>query len=97
MINSQTLVHILESGLQDSTSVVSVMEHVLKSLKKQHPGMTDVYFRQDNAGCYHCANTILSCNSLSERPGSGSDKLTSATHREGRGPVTERRLKSNLM
>ena len=31
MINSQTLVHILESGLQDSTAVVSVMEHVLKS------------------------------------------------------------------
>ena len=44
-LESQTLVHILESGLQDSTAVVSVMEHVLKSLKEQHPEMTDVYFR----------------------------------------------------
>ena len=68
-LESQTLVHILESGLQDSSTVVSVMEHVLKSLKEQHPEMIDVYFRQDNAGCYHCANTILSCNALSEKTG----------------------------
>ena len=32
-LEAQTLVHILESGLQDSTGVVSMMEHVLKSLK----------------------------------------------------------------
>ena len=68
-LEAQTLVHILESGLQDSTAVVSMMEHVLKSLKTQHPELTDAYFRQDNAGCYHCANTILSCNALSQKTG----------------------------
>ena len=68
-LEAQTLVHILESGLQDSIAVVSMMEHVLKSLKTQHPELTDAYFRQDNAGCYHCANTILSCNALSQKTG----------------------------
>ena len=32
-LEAQTLVHILESGLQDSTAVVSMIEHLLKSLK----------------------------------------------------------------
>ena len=32
-LEAQTLVHILESGLQVSTAVVSMMEHVLNSLK----------------------------------------------------------------
>ena len=68
-IEAQTLVHILESGLQDSIAVVSMMDHVLKSLKTQHPELTDAYFRQDNAGYYHCANTILSCNALSQKTG----------------------------
>lgn len=68
-LESQTLVHILESGLQDSPAVVSIMQHILQSLKGQHPEITDVYFRQDNAGCYHCANTILSCKEVSENTG----------------------------
>ena len=37
------------------------MQHVLSILKSQHLEVTTAYFRQDNAGCYHCASTVLSC------------------------------------
>ena len=36
-LESQTFIHILQTGLQDSTAVVLIMDHVLRSLKKQHP------------------------------------------------------------
>ena len=47
---AQTFVHIIESSLQDSRTVVTVMEHVLRTLKNEHPGLTRVVYRQDNAG-----------------------------------------------
>lgn len=65
----QTFIHILQTGLQDSTAVVLIMGHVLRSLKKQHPEIVRSFFRQDNAGCYHSAQTILSVNILSKRSG----------------------------
>ena len=68
-LESQTFIHVLQSGLQDSTAVVLIMDHVLRSLKKQHPEIVSSVFRQDNAGCYHSAETILSVNILSKRSG----------------------------
>lgn len=68
-IETQTLIHILQSGLQDSQTVVLIMENVLRSIKKQHPAITTAFFRQDNAGCYHSALTILSTNIISKRTG----------------------------
>ena len=64
---AQTFVHIIESGLQDSHRLVTVMEHVLKALKHEHPELMRVVYRQDNAGCYHCATTILACKILREK------------------------------
>ena len=64
---AQTFVHIIESGLQESHTVVTVMGHVLKTLKYEHPELTTVVYRQDNAGCYHCATIILACKLLRER------------------------------
>ena len=68
-LEAQTFIHILESGLQESETVVLIMEHVLRSLKEQHPEITAAYFRQDNAGCYHSSCTILSARVLSTRSG----------------------------
>lgn len=68
-IETQTLIHILKSGIQDSETIVLIMEHVLLSLKKQHPEITTAFFQQDNAGCYHSALTILSSNIISKRTG----------------------------
>ena len=68
-LESQTFIHILQTGLQDSTAVVLIMDHVLRSLKKQHPEIVRSFFQQDNAGCYHSAQTILSVDILSKRSG----------------------------
>jgi len=68
-LEAQTFIHILETGLQDSETVVLIMEHVLRSLKEQHPEITSAYFRQDNAGCYHSSCSILSARVLSTRSG----------------------------
>lgn len=68
-LEAQTFIHILESGLQDSETVVLIMEHVLRTLKEQHPEITSAYFRQDNAGCYHSSCSILSARVLSTRSG----------------------------
>lgn len=68
-LEAQTFIHVLESGLQDSETVVLIMEHVLRSLKQQHPEITTAYFRQDNAGCYYSSCTILSARVLSARSG----------------------------
>ena len=41
---AQTFVHIIESGLQDSHTVVTVMEHVLTTLKHEHPELRRVVY-----------------------------------------------------
>ena len=68
-LESQSFVHILEGGLQDSLTVVPVMTHVLTCLKNQHPEITEAYYRQDNAGCYHSATTVLASKIISKRSG----------------------------
>ena len=31
---------------------------MLQTLKTEHPEIIQAFFRQDNAGCYHCSNTV---------------------------------------
>ena len=35
-----------------------MMQHLLQTLKAEHPEIVQACFRQDNAGCYHCSNTV---------------------------------------
>ena len=65
-LESQSFIHILEKSLQDSQAVVPIMAHVLTCLKKQHPKIAKAYCRQDNAGCYHFALTVLASKVISE-------------------------------
>ena len=59
-LESQGFVHIIQNCTQGSSAVVSIMAHVLKTLKKEHPEIQKAFFRQDNAGCYHSTVTIAS-------------------------------------
>ena len=45
------------------------MEDVLRALKGEYPEVQKAYFRQDNAGCYHSATTILSCPKIAKSSG----------------------------
>ena len=59
----------LWSCSQGSTAVVLMMQHVLKTLHEEYPEITKAHLRQDNAGCYHCANTILACLTFEQSTG----------------------------
>ena len=84
-LESQTSIHIIQSGLQDSTAVVLIMDHVLRLLKKQHPEIVSLFFRQDNAGCYHSAEIILSVDILSKRSGIQIDHVDFSDPQGGKG------------
>ena len=45
------------------------MQHTLQALKTEHPEIVKAFFRQDNAGCYHSATTILSCPTIEKSTG----------------------------
>lgn len=64
-----TFVHILESCSQDYCAVISIMGDVIKQLKKAMPQLSTVFYRQDNACCYHNGPMILSAKKLGEDEG----------------------------
>ena len=45
------------------------MDHVLANLKKENSHINRAVYRQDNAGCYHAAYTILACKKARKRTG----------------------------
>ena len=56
---SQTLVHIFQSCAQDSVTVASIMLLECLTIPKI-PGLEMAYYKQDNGGCYHSGNSIIS-------------------------------------
>ena len=54
-----TFVHVFQSCSQDSSTVIAIVDDVLKQLKSTMPEVNCVNFRMDNAGCYHSASTLL--------------------------------------
>ena len=64
-LQHQTLVHIVKTSPQESDTVMWIMEHILATLKKEHPKITTAYFRQDNAGCYHSVALVRACPEIS--------------------------------
>jgi len=59
-IQMLTFVHIFKPCSQDSCAVLAVMADVIRQLKITIPQLESVYYRQDNAGCYHCG-AIMVC------------------------------------
>ena len=53
-----TFVHIFQGSNQDSDTVLAIIDNILKQLKTI-PDSNRVHLRQDNAGCYHSASTLL--------------------------------------
>ena len=61
--------HIFKSCSQDSSAVLAVMVDVIRQLKIAMPGLNIVYYRQDNAGCYHCGTTLVCAAALGHEEG----------------------------
>ena len=66
---TMTFVHVFQSCNQDSGTVLSVMKDVVSKLKKELPHLESVYYRQDNAGCYHCGASISGASLLGKDTG----------------------------
>lgn len=49
--NVETIVQIFDSCIQDWVSVPSIVEHVLVTIKQEHPNVKMAYLKSDNAGC----------------------------------------------
>ena len=62
-----TFVHIFQSCNQDSVTVLAIIDDVLKQLKTTMPDVNCVYFRQDNAGCYRSASTLLAIQQVANK------------------------------
>ena len=65
----ECFVHIFDVCTQDSFAVASIVENVLKTIKKELPTMKSAFLRSDNAGCYHSGQLLLSLPDIGKRSG----------------------------
>ena len=57
-----TFVHLFETCNQDSSAVLALPNNVSRRLKDVMPHLQSIYLRQDNAGYYHYALTLVTAN-----------------------------------
>ena len=65
-IEMMTFVHLFETCNQDSSAVLAILNDVFRRLKDVMPHLQSIYLRQDNAGCYHCALTLVTASKVAE-------------------------------
>lgn len=88
-METQAFVQIVEKCSQDSPSVVMLMEHALATLKRENADINRAFYRQDNAGCYHAAYTILACKEISKELTSEFNVWTFLIPREEKDPAID--------
>lgn len=84
-IKMLTFVHIFQVCSQDSCAVLATMADVLRQLKITIPELEFVYYRQDNAGCYHCGATIVGARVIGEQFGVTVKRLDFSDPQGGKG------------
>ncbi|CAF1537292.1 unnamed protein product, partial [Didymodactylos carnosus] len=62
-------VHMFDHCTQDSKTVTAIIQDILKRTKSNDPQIKEAYIRLDNAGCYHCAQTLISLSQISKVTG----------------------------
>ena len=65
-IEMMTFVHLFETCNQDSSAVLAILNDVFRRLKDVMPHLQSIYLRQDNAGYYHCALTLVTASKVAE-------------------------------
>ena len=68
-LESQGFIHIVQSCSQDSSTVITIMQHVIHTLSTENPSISKAFFQQDNPGCYHSSTTLLACPSIEASTG----------------------------
>ena len=62
-------VHLFKTCSQNSFAVMSVVEHLLKTIKLEYPLISKAFLQSDNASCYHNGALTLSLPVMGERVG----------------------------
>ena len=65
-IEMMTFVHLFDTCNQDSSAVLAILNDVFRRLKDVMPHLQSIYLRQDNAGYYHCALTLVTASKVAE-------------------------------
>lgn len=84
-LESMTFVHLFKACSQDSNTVLGIMADVLTKLKIGMPNLDSVFYRQDNARCYHCAWTILGAKVLADKAGVSLKRMDFSDPQGGKG------------
>ena len=70
VMEMMTFIHVFESTTaQDSSSVLAILSDVFSQLKTIMPQLQTIYIRNDNAGCYHCVQTLIIAPKIAKRHG----------------------------
>ncbi|CAC5418232.1 unnamed protein product [Mytilus coruscus] len=57
-LDLQCYIHILENGTQGWFSVANILVNLLYQLRTVNPDIDELFFKSDNAACYHCTNLL---------------------------------------
>jgi hypothetical protein len=60
-------VHAFQSCTQDSPTVLAIIDDVVNQLKSESPEIKQIFFLQDNAGCYHSALNLLAMKQVTTK------------------------------
>lgn len=93
-----SFVHSFEGCTQDSSTVLAIIDDVFTQLKEIMPEINSVYLRQDNAGCYHCASTLLSVHRVATKHGINLKRVDFSDPQGGKGSCDRKaaRIKSHM-
>ena len=80
-----SFVHIFQKCVQDSATVSAIMKNIMSTLKKEIPVLQRVYYKQDNAGCYHSGAAILGSNAISDLTGVTIERIDFSESQAGKG------------
>ena len=65
-----TFAHVFESSTaQDSSAVLAIPDDVFSQLKTVMPELQTIFIQKDNAGCYHCEQTLITASQIAKRHG----------------------------
>ena len=84
-LQSQGFINTIQSCSQGSAAVVVILQHVIQTLKTEHPEIERVFLRQENAGCYHSASTVLACPIIETSTGVKVERLDFSDPQGGKG------------
>ena len=84
-LQSQAFMHIIENCLQNTSAVVRILKHTLRTLKTEHPEITSAFLHQDNAGCYHNSVLLATCDVMKAKTGVGVRRVDFSDPQGGKG------------